>query len=183
MVVFIDYGYDARFVLRLRHSVFYFHVTITVNRNELRYLTHYRNTKEIHSGGLNPEIFGRIPLLLQISPVENWFSPVKTSFVNGYKKEKKRLASQKLEEVLLSHQFGEEVSQHRQLIQQNTHEIGICLVLLYSKSFFEPFLALRGGDSFWALCTEGTIAACPLVDKVERELFINRRPPDQGSPF
>jgi hypothetical protein len=44
-----------------------------------------------------------------MSPVENWFSPVKTSFVNGYKKEKKRLASQKLEEVLLSYQFGEEV--------------------------------------------------------------------------
>jgi hypothetical protein len=64
MVVFIDYGYDARFVLRLHHSSFYFHITITVNRNELLYLNHYRNTKEIHSGGLNPEIFGHIPLLL-----------------------------------------------------------------------------------------------------------------------
>jgi hypothetical protein len=64
MVVFIYYGNEARFILRLRHSSFYFRVTITVNRNEFRYLNHHRNTKEIHSGGLNSEIFGHIPLLL-----------------------------------------------------------------------------------------------------------------------
>ena len=34
------------------------------------------------------------------------------------------------------------------------------------QSFLEPFLALRGGGSLWALCTGGTIAAYSLVDKV-----------------
>lgn len=34
------------------------------------------------------------------------------------------------------------------------------------QSFLEPFLAVRGGGSLWALCTGGTIAAYSLVDKV-----------------
>ncbi len=46
---------------------------------------------------------------------------------------------------------------------------GIYLIHLTSfsiQSFLEPFLALRGGGSLWALCTGGTIAAYSLVDKV-----------------
>ena len=46
---------------------------------------------------------------------------------------------------------------------------GIYIIHLSSfsrKSFLDPFLALRGGGSFWALCTGGTIAAYSLVDKV-----------------
>jgi drug/metabolite transporter (DMT)-like permease len=34
------------------------------------------------------------------------------------------------------------------------------------QSFLEPFRAIRGGGSLWALCTGGTIAAYSLVDKV-----------------
>lgn len=34
------------------------------------------------------------------------------------------------------------------------------------QSMLEPFLALRGGASLWALCTGGTIAGYSLVDKV-----------------
>jgi drug/metabolite transporter (DMT)-like permease len=34
------------------------------------------------------------------------------------------------------------------------------------QSFLEPFLAIRGGGSLWALCTGGTISAYSLVDKV-----------------
>lgn len=54
--------------------------------------------------------------------------------------------------------------------------IGISLVVLgiyiiHLRSFtglsvFEPFIALRGGGSLWALCTGLTIAAYSLVDKV-----------------
>ena len=46
---------------------------------------------------------------------------------------------------------------------------GIYIVHLTSfsiQSFLEPFLAIRGGGSLWALCTGGTIAAYSLVDKV-----------------
>lgn len=47
--------------------------------------------------------------------------------------------------------------------------VGIYVIHLPSfsgKSFLEPFLALRGGASVWALCTGGTIAGYSLVDKV-----------------
>ena len=46
---------------------------------------------------------------------------------------------------------------------------GIYVIHLRSfsrQSFLEPFLALRGGASLWALCTGGTIAGYSLVDKV-----------------
>jgi uncharacterized membrane protein len=47
--------------------------------------------------------------------------------------------------------------------------IGIYLIHLKSfslVSFVEPFRALRGSASIWALCTGGTIAGYSLVDKV-----------------
>jgi drug/metabolite transporter (DMT)-like permease len=47
--------------------------------------------------------------------------------------------------------------------------LGIYVIHLHSfssQSFLEPFLALRGGASLWALCTGGTIAGYSLVDKV-----------------
>jgi drug/metabolite transporter (DMT)-like permease len=47
--------------------------------------------------------------------------------------------------------------------------LGIFIIHLRSfavQSFFEPFLALRGRASLWALCTGGTIAGYSLVDKV-----------------
>ena len=47
--------------------------------------------------------------------------------------------------------------------------VGIFIIHLRSfaiQSFFEPFLALRGRASLWALCTGGTIAGYSLVDKV-----------------
>jgi len=47
--------------------------------------------------------------------------------------------------------------------------IGIYVIHLRSfsgQSFLEPFRAMRGGASIWALCTGGTIAAYSLVDKV-----------------
>jgi hypothetical protein len=34
------------------------------------------------------------------------------------------------------------------------------------QSFLEPFLAIRGGGSLWALCPGGTIAAYSLGGKV-----------------
>jgi len=34
------------------------------------------------------------------------------------------------------------------------------------QSMLEPFLAMRGGGSLWALCTGGTIAGYSLVDKI-----------------
>jgi drug/metabolite transporter (DMT)-like permease len=46
---------------------------------------------------------------------------------------------------------------------------GIYVIHLRSfsiQSFLEPFLAMRGGASLWALCTGGTIAGYSLVDKV-----------------
>lgn len=47
--------------------------------------------------------------------------------------------------------------------------LGIYVIHLESfsiVSFIEPFRALRGGASAWALCTGGTIAGYSLVDKV-----------------
>jgi len=47
--------------------------------------------------------------------------------------------------------------------------VGIFSIHLRSfsiQSMLEPFLALRGGASLWALCTGGTIAGYSLVDKV-----------------
>jgi len=47
--------------------------------------------------------------------------------------------------------------------------LGIFIIHLRSfavQSFFEPFLALRGRASLWAICTGGTIAGYSLVDKV-----------------
>lgn len=47
--------------------------------------------------------------------------------------------------------------------------IGIYVIHLRSfsrRSFLEPFFALRGSASLWALCTGGTIAGYSLVDKV-----------------
>jgi uncharacterized membrane protein len=47
--------------------------------------------------------------------------------------------------------------------------LGIFIIHLRSfavQSFFEPFLALRGRASLWALCTGATIAGYSLVDKV-----------------
>ncbi len=47
--------------------------------------------------------------------------------------------------------------------------IGIYIIHLRSfsiQSVVEPFLAMRGSASIWALCTGGTIAAYSLVDKV-----------------
>jgi drug/metabolite transporter (DMT)-like permease len=43
---------------------------------------------------------------------------------------------------------------------------GIHLRSFSIQSMFEPFLALRGGASFWALCTGATIAGYSLVDKI-----------------
>jgi uncharacterized membrane protein len=47
--------------------------------------------------------------------------------------------------------------------------VGIFVIHLRTfsiESFLEPFRALRGGASLWALCTGGTIAGYSLVDKV-----------------
>jgi len=47
--------------------------------------------------------------------------------------------------------------------------IGIYVIHLRSfsrQSFLEPFRAMRGSASIWAICTGGTIAAYSLVDKV-----------------
>ena len=47
--------------------------------------------------------------------------------------------------------------------------VGIFVIHLRAfsiESFLEPFRALRGGASLWALCTGGTIAGYSLVDKV-----------------
>jgi uncharacterized membrane protein len=47
--------------------------------------------------------------------------------------------------------------------------VGIYVIHLRSvsmQSFFEPFLAMRGSASLWAIGTGGTIAAYSLVDKV-----------------
>ena len=47
--------------------------------------------------------------------------------------------------------------------------VGIFSIHLRSfsiQSMLEPFLALRGGASLWALCTGGTIAGYSLVDKI-----------------
>jgi drug/metabolite transporter (DMT)-like permease len=47
--------------------------------------------------------------------------------------------------------------------------LGIYVIHLHSfsaRSLLEPFLALRGSASLWALCTGGTIAAYSLVDKI-----------------
>ena len=47
--------------------------------------------------------------------------------------------------------------------------IGIYVIHLRSfsgQSFLEPFRAVRGSASIWAICTGGTIAAYSLVDKV-----------------
>ena len=47
--------------------------------------------------------------------------------------------------------------------------VGIYVIHLRSfsvPSFLEPFLAMRGSASLWALCTGGTIAGYSLVDKV-----------------
>lgn len=47
--------------------------------------------------------------------------------------------------------------------------VGIFSIHLRSfsiQSMLEPFLAMRGGASLWALCTGGTIAGYSLVDKI-----------------
>jgi uncharacterized membrane protein len=55
------------------------------------------------------------------------------------------------------------------IIGISTIIIGIYIIHLKSffmRSFFEPFLGMRGSASFWALCTGGTIAGYSLVDKI-----------------
>jgi drug/metabolite transporter (DMT)-like permease len=44
--------------------------------------------------------------------------------------------------------------------------VGIHLRSFSIQSMREPFMAIRGGASLWALCTGGTIAGYSLVDKV-----------------